>query len=108
MFGVVFPGGGQLYAERFGKAAAIFGGTAAATAIAIDGSHHDCTGTCHGVSPVQTGGIVAAVLIWGYGWVTAGADARMRNNQMLNTSSLTPFLDGRNGRMLAGFSFATR
>ena len=55
------------------------------------------------MSVVQTAGIVVAALAWGYGWVTAGNDARLRNNQMLNTS-LTPYLDGRNGRMLAGFS----
>jgi TM2 domain-containing membrane protein YozV len=107
IFGIVLPGAGQLYVERYGKAAAIFGGAAVATGIAIDASHNGCTGSCHGVSPVQTGGIVAAVLIWGYGWATAGSDARRRNTQMLNTT-LTPFLDERNGRMLAGFSFAPR
>ena len=104
VYGILLPGAGQLYAERFGKAAAVFAGTAAAVAIAVDASHTKCTGSC-GISPVQKGGIAVAVLIWGYGWATAAHDARMFNTQrLLNQSSLAPYLDRRNGRLLAGFN----
>jgi len=104
VFGVLFPGGGQLYAERWGKAAGIIGTAAVGTGIALDASFDKCGDkpSCH-MSVVQTTGIVVAALAWGYGWVTAGTDARLRNNQMLNTS-VAPYIDRRNGRMLAGFS----
>ena len=108
---VVVPGAGQLYAGRLGKGLAIVGGSAAAIAIAIDANQHSSkcdgsntssTGSCR-VTGVQTTAIVAGVLVWGYGWLTAGRDARMRNAQMLN-SSFAPFLDRQNGRLLAGLT----
>jgi hypothetical protein len=104
VFGVIFPGGGQLYTERWGKAMGIIGTAAVGTGIALDASFDTCgdKSSCH-MSVIQTTGIVVAVLAWGYGWATAATDARLRNSQMLNTS-LTPYLDGRNGRVLAGFS----
>jgi hypothetical protein len=97
--GILVPGGGQFYAERYGKAAGVFVGTLAAVGIAVDAHHSDNT-------EIETAGFVAAALIWGYGWVTAARDARLFNDQMLHTT-LTPFLDGRNGRFLAGLTLST-
>jgi hypothetical protein len=107
---VLVPGGGQLYAERWGKGIGLFGGTAAFVGIAIDASNSHCTvgNTCN-THAVETGAIIAGALLWGYGWATAGRDARLRNNQMLNNgSSFAPFLDRRNGQLLAGLALRTR
>ena len=105
---VVVPGGGQLYAERWGKGLGLFGGTAAAVGIAINASNSRCTvgNTCN-THAVETGAIIAGALVWGYGWATAGRDARLRNNQMLNGSSFAPFLDRRDGRTFAGVALRT-
>jgi hypothetical protein len=99
LVGVVLPGGGQLYTERYGKAAVVLGGTAAAAAIAIEAGRNSNWS-------IQSVGIATAVVIWGYGWVTAGSDARRRNDQMLNTT-VAPFIDRRNGRVVAGLSLST-
>ena len=108
--GVLIPGGGQLYAGRYGKGLAVLGGTAAGIGIAIDAnqsSRCDGGGPCN-VHGVQTVAIVGAVAVWGYGWLTAGSDARRKNAEMLNGTSLTPFLDEHNGRMVAGLSLKIR
>lgn len=107
---VVVPGGGQLYSERYGKAAIIFAGTAAGIGIAVDAAQNRCNsgGSCHVNRSVETVGIVAAAVVWGYGWATAGRDARLHNNQMLNQSSFTPFLDRWDGRYVAGLTLKTR
>lgn len=108
---VLIPGGGQLYAGRLGKGLAVLGGTAAAIGIAVDANQSSrCDGGGHScnVHGVQTVAIVGAVAVWGYGWLTAGSDARRRNAQMLNGTSIAPFLDEHNGRMVAGFSLKTR
>lgn len=106
--GVLVPGGGQFYATRYGKAAGVFLGTAAAVAIAVDAANNDCSGggPCHQHS-IETIGVVTAALIWGYGWATAANDARMYNTQRLNTT-LAPVLHrGSNGRLLAGLQLTT-
>jgi hypothetical protein len=107
---VLIPGGGQLYAGRWGKGLAVLGGTAAGIGIAIDAnqsSRCDGGGPCN-VHGVQTVAIVGAVAVWGYGWLTAGQDARRKNAQMLNGTSIAPFLNEHNGRMVAGLSLKTR
>jgi len=97
--GLLVPGGGQFYAERYGKAAGVFAGTLAAVAIAVDANHSDNT-------EIATPAFIVAALIWGYGCVTAARDARLFNDQMLHTT-LTPFLDRQNGRFLAGLTLST-
>lgn len=97
VIGVLIPGGGQFYAERFGKAAAVFGVTALSAGIAIDAGRN-------GNSTTETMAIVAGGLTWVYGWMTAAHDARLFNDQMLNSTSMAPFVDGRNGRLLAGMT----
>lgn len=106
---VVVPGAGQAYATRYGKAAIIFAGTAAGVGIAIDAANSTCTGTntCNHRS-VRDIGMVAAALIWGYGWATAAADARLHNSQINTSTSVAPILDPRNGRLLAGLRLAIR
>jgi len=99
ILGIVFPGGGQIYTERWGKAVGIFTGTAAAVGLAIDAANN-------GQHDIETVWIVGAVAVWGYGWLTAGSDAERRNTQMLNTT-FAPFLDRYNGHWVAGLSLAT-
>jgi hypothetical protein len=108
ILGIVIPGGGQFYADRYGKGLIVLGGTAAGTAIAIDAAHNQCNGHSCSNSGLQAVGIVGAALAWGYGWVTASRDVRRRNDQMLTGTSFAPFLDRRNGRLLAGLTFDTR
>ena len=105
ILGVVIPGAGQVYTERYGKAAMIMGGTAAGVAIAIDVSSRDCNpaGHCNN-NAVEVVSIAGAAALWAFGWVTAGADARLHNNQMLNQSSFAPFVDEKNGRLVAGLT----
>ena len=100
VLGIVFPGGGQIYTERWGKAAAVFGGTAAAVGLAIDEANN-------GQHQIEAVWIAGAVVVWGYGWLTAGSDAQRKNAQMLNPV-FAPFLDQHNGRWVAGLSLATR
>ena len=108
IIGVLVPGGGQLYAERYGKGGALLGGAAVAVGIAIDASHRKCAdGKTCGIPPAQTGGIIVAALLWGYGWATAAHDARLFNAQRLNGTSFAPFLKQRNGRLLAGLTLPT-
>src|SRR5690242_4905266 len=52
VIGVVMPGGGQMYAERFGKAAGVFAGTGLCAGIAIDAGKN-------GNSPTEAIAIVA-------------------------------------------------
>jgi Family of unknown function (DUF5683) len=99
VLGIVFPGGGQIYTERWGKAGAVFGGTLAATGLAINAANNDQ----HSIESVW---VVGAVAIWTYGWVTANSDARRRNAQRLRPV-FAPFLDQHNGRMVAGLSLET-
>jgi len=97
--GFLVPGGGQFYTERYGKAAGVLGGTVAAIAVGVPASHN-------GQHSIATIAYVSAGLVWAYGWLTAGRDARLFNDQMLHTT-IAPFLDRRNGRQLAGFSLST-
>ena len=107
---VLVPGGGQLYTERWGKGIGLLGASAAFAAIAIDASNSKCTvGNNCNTHAVETAAIIAGAVAWGYGWATAGRDARRRNSQMLNNgSSFAPFLDRRNGQLLAGLALRTR
>ena len=108
IIGVLVPGGGQLYAERYGKGGALLGGTAVAVGIAIDASHRKCAqGKECGIPPAQTGGIIVAAVLWGYGWATAAHDARLFNTERLTGRAVAPFLDQRNGRLLAGLTLPT-
>jgi len=105
IIGVLVPGGGQLYAERYGKGGALLGGAAVAVGIAIDASHRKCAeGRTCGIPPAQTGGIIVAALLWGYGWATAAHDARLFNTERLTGRAVAPFLDQRNGRLVAGLT----
>jgi hypothetical protein len=97
--GFLVPGGGQFYTERYGKAAGVFAGTLAGVAIAVNAGHNDNTS-------IETIGYVGAGLVWAYGWITAGRDARLFNDQMLHTA-LAPFIDRHNGRLLAGLTLST-
>jgi len=111
VIGVLVPGGGQLYAERYGKGLGLLAGTAAAVGIAVDANHASkCNfGQSCSVSGIQTTAIIVAVVVWGYGWATAGRDARLRNTQMLNHgTSFAPFLDQHEGRVMAGLALTTR
>lgn len=99
VLGIVFPGGGQIYTERWGKAAAVFGGTLAATGLAINAANNDQ----HSIEGVW---VVSAVAVWTYGWVTANSDARRRNAQRLRPV-FAPFLDQHNGRLVAGLTVNT-
>lgn len=96
---VVFPGGGQIYTERWGKAAGVFTSTAAAVGLAIDAANN-------GQHEIEALWVAGAVVAWGYGWMTAGSDARRRNSQMLNTT-FAPFIDRRSGNWVAGLSLTT-
>jgi len=108
ILGVLIPGAGQFYAGRYGKAAAVFAGTLLPAGIAVDAHNNHCdAGPCTPNRSVQTVAIGTAVLVWGYGWVTAGHDARLHNDQRLNTT-FAPFLDRHDGRVLAGLTLATR
>ena len=100
ILGIVFPGGGQIYTERWGKAAGVFATTGAAVGLAVNASNN-------GQHSIEALWIAGAVVAWGYGWMTAGSDAQRRNSQMLNTT-LAPFIDRRNGNWVAGLSLATR
>jgi hypothetical protein len=109
VIGVLIPGGGQLYASRYGKGLALLLGSAATIGIAVDANRSHCSvaNTCNRTA-VVTAGIGSAVVLWGFGWVTAANDARRFNAQMLNRTSLVPFLDRRNGQLLAGLALHTR
>lgn len=97
--GILFPGAGQFYAERYGKAAAVLGGTLAAVGVGVPASNA-------GEHSIATIAYVSAGLVWAYGWITAPRDARLFNDQMLHTT-LAPFLDRRNGRLIAGLTLTT-
>jgi len=99
VLGIVFPGGGQIYTERWGKAVGIFTGTGAAIGLAVNAANNN-------QHQIEALWIVGAVAVWGYGWFTAGSDAERRNSQMLNTT-FAPFLNQHNGRWQAGLSLLT-
>jgi hypothetical protein len=105
ILGVLIPGGGQFYAGRWGKGLALFGGAAVGVGLAIDANQNACPhgGTC-GYDAVKAGGIIAAAALWGVGWWTAAADARLYNTQMLRGVTFSPFLDRHNGQMVAGLT----
>lgn len=105
ILGVLVPGGGQIYATRYGKGLVLLGGAAVGIGLAIDANQNACPhgGTC-GYDAVKAGGIIGAAILWGIGWWTAAADARLYNTQMLRGMSFAPYLDRRNGQMVAGLS----
>jgi hypothetical protein len=105
ILGVLVPGGGQIYATRYGKGLVLLGGAAVGIGLAIDANQNACPhgGTC-GYDAVKAGGIIGAAILWGIGWWTAAADARLYNTQMLRGVSFAPYLDRRNGQMVAGLS----
>ena len=109
IIGVLVPGGGQLYASRFGKGLTLLLGSAAGVAIAVDAGHSRCTvgNTCNR-NAVKALGIGSAAVLWAYGWATAARDARLFNTQRLQRTSLAPFLDWDHGRTLAGLSLSTQ
>lgn len=109
VIGVLVPGGGQLYTSRYGKGLALLLGSASGVGIAVDVSRSRCTvaNTCNRTA-VEAAAIASAVVLWGYGWATAGNDARLFNTQRLNRTSFAPFLDRRDGRTLAGLALSTR
>ncbi|HEY2378087.1 MAG TPA: hypothetical protein VGH98_19080 [Gemmatimonadaceae bacterium] len=109
--GVLVPGGGQLYAGRYGKGLGLFAASAVGVALALDSRHSNrCSvGISCSSDALKAGGIVIAALGWGFGWATAARDARKQNSQMLNNArSWVPFLERRDGRLLAGLALATR
>jgi hypothetical protein len=105
VLGVLVPGGGQIYATRYGKGLVLLGGAAVGVGLAIDANQNACPhgGTC-GYDVVKAGGIIGAAILWGIGWWTAAADARLYNTQQLRGVSFAPFLDRRNGQMVAGLT----
>jgi hypothetical protein len=105
ILGVLVPGGGQIYATRYGKGLVLMGGAAVGIGLAIDANQNACPhgGTC-GYDVVKAGGIIGAAILWGIGWWTAAADARLYNTQMLRGVSFAPYLDRHNGQMVAGLS----
>lgn len=107
ILGVLVPGAGQIYATRYGKGLALFGGAAVGVGLAIDANQNACPhgGTC-GYDAVKAGGIIGAAILWGIGWWTAAADARLYNTQQLRGVSFAPFLDRRNGQVVAGLTLA--
>jgi hypothetical protein len=94
--GLLVPGGGQFYTERYGKAAGVFAGTLAGVAIAVNAGHSDNTS-------VETIGYVGAGLVWAYGWLTAANDARLFNAQRIHTTAV-PFISRRNQRLIIGIT----
>ncbi|HKW45817.1 MAG TPA: hypothetical protein VJN70_00170 [Gemmatimonadaceae bacterium] len=108
ILGVIIPGGGQLYTARYGKGLALLLGSAAGVAIAVDANHSRCTvgKTCNR-GAVEAVGIGSAAVLWAFGWATAAHDARLFNTQRLNRTSFAPFLDRREGRLLAGLELKT-
>lgn len=110
LLGILVPGGGQLYADRVGKGIVLLGGSAAAIAIAVHGATSTCgvQSSC-GSSSATTGGVLAAVLLWGYGWATAARDARLHNEDLLSGgSSFAPFIDGHGSATVAGIRVVVR
>ena len=105
ILGVLVPGAGQIYATRYGKGLVLFGGAAVGVGLAIDANQNACPhgGTC-GYDVVKAIGIVGAAVLWGTGWWTAANDARLYNTQQLRGLSFAPFLDRRNGQMVAGLT----
>lgn len=97
--GLLIPGGGQFYTERYGKGAGVFAGTLAGVAIAVNAGHSDNT-------EIETIGYVGAGLVWAYGWITAARDARLFNDQMLQPTAV-PFINRRNQRLLVGVTLST-
>lgn len=108
VIGVLVPGGGQLYASRYGKGLTLLLGSAAGIGLAVDAnqSHCEANKTCSR-SSVEALGIGTAVVLWAYGWATAATDARLFNTQRLNRTGFAPFLDRRNGLTLAGLTLKT-
>src|SRR4051812_5110845 len=113
ILGVVLPGGGQFYAGRTGKGALLLAGSVGSALVAVNTSHNTCdfgtSWTACGSAGAEAVAMFAAVGFWAYGWLTAGRDARLHNEERLNgTSSLSPFLERRNGRTLAGLALSPR
>lgn len=82
ILGVILTGGGQFYAGRPAKGALLLGGSAAAILFAAQESKPSiCTGQCSN-SDAMVLGVGAAIMLWGYGWLTASKDAQLHNEAL--------------------------
>jgi hypothetical protein len=102
LFGFLVPGGGQFYAGRHVKGAALVGITLGALVLP-SGS---CSDGSLSEECVSTGLIAASLIVgaWTYGMITAPGDARAFNERQEGRLAIAPVLDRRRGRTGAGLA----
>lgn len=78
ILGFIVPGAGQMYAGKAGQGIVEFLVTAVGAGIAIRSSSSSCVGSCSDAGI----GAIAAIAAWGFGFATAGRDARLYNQRV--------------------------